>query len=97
MVDFAALDANKSSELLDHIWVVEVLIFLVPFDGGVFFAGFEESFVDRFDILPSTHAGNEGLGWFHYEIILHLDAERVPSLFDFWILSISNIKVSIDL
>ena len=88
---------KKFHKLLDNVWMVEVLLFIEPGTGEFHLVAVDEGLVNWFDVFPSTHSLDKGLGWVHDLCVAFSDAEWVPSLSNLWINRSSNIKISINL
>jgi len=76
--------------------MIEVNVLLEPSFSDRF-VNFNHSCVDGLKVLQSSHVTDESMGWLGDWCISFEDSKREPDMLDFWIISISNVQVSIDL
>jgi len=76
--------------------MIEINVLLKPSFSDRF-VNLNHSCIDGLKVLQSSHVTDEGMSWLGDWCISFEDSKREPDMLDFWIISISNVQVSIDL
>jgi len=76
--------------------MIEINVLLKPSFSDRF-VNLNHSCIDGLKVLQSSHVTDESMGWLGDWCISFEDSKREPDMLDFWIISISNVQVSIDL